>query len=71
MIQLFGEKYESILSDINFENSINNSYDKLHSYKNILSYFDQKKYLTSIDVDQNKILLNQVKIDNVRFILFF
>ena len=68
---IFGEKYESILSDIYFKDSINNSYDKLHSYKTILSYLDQKKYLTSIDVDQNKILLNQLQINNIDSFLFF
>lgn len=68
---IFGEKNESVLSDINFEDSINNSFDKLHAYKNILSYFDQNKYLTSINVTKNNILLNQEKIENVNSFIFF
>ena len=68
---VFGEKNDSILLDINFEDSINNSFDKLHSYKNIISYFDQGKYLSSIDVAKNKILLNQEKIFNVNSFFFF
>ena len=68
---IFGEKNDSILSEMIFNDSINNSFDKLHSYKNILSYFDQKKYLTSIDITQNKILLNNKIIDNVNSFIFF
>ena len=68
---IFGEKIETILSDNYFENSTNNSFDKLHSYKNILSYFDQNKYLTTIDIALNKILLNHEKIYNVNSFFFF
>ena len=68
---VFGEKNKSILLNINFEDSVNNSFDKLHSYKNIISYFDQGKYLSSIDVAKNKILLNQEKIFNVNSFFFF
>ena len=41
---LFGEKNNSIFSDLIFEDSINNSFDKIHAFKNYVSYFDQKKY---------------------------
>ena len=68
---IFGEKIETILSDNYFENSTNNSFDKLHSYKNFLSYFDQNKYLTTIDVNHNKILLNRKQIYNVNSFIFF
>ena len=61
---IFFEQINSPLSEINFQNSIHNSYDKLHSYQNILSYFDDKKFLTTIDISSNNILLNQVKILN-------
>ena len=68
---VFGEKNKSILLDINFEDSINNSFDKLHSYNNVISYFDQRKYLTSIDISKNTILLNQKQIYNVNSFFFF
>ena len=41
----FGEKNISAFSKLKFKNFIDNSYDRMHSFDNYLSYFDQNKYL--------------------------
>ena len=68
---LFGEKNDSIFSDLILEDSINNSFDKIHVFKNYVLYFDQKKYLTTIDFNTNTIVLNKNIIDNVQSYIFF
>ena len=68
---LFGEKNNSIFSEIILEDSINNSFDKIHAYNNFISYFDQKKYLTTINIDKNEIILNKNLIKNVQSYKFF
>jgi len=68
---LFGEKNDSIFSDLILEDSINNSFDKIHVFKNYVLYFDQKKYLTSINYHTNTITLNKKIIDNVKSYKFF
>ncbi len=68
---IFNEQYNSLLDKIDFEDSINNSSDRLHTHKNIISYFDQKKYITSLNINENKILINSELIDNVKSFKFF
>jgi len=68
---IFGEENSSVLSDISFQNSISNSNDKLHTYKNLLSYFDQNKFLTTINISENKIVLNSSIISNVNSFIFY
>ena len=45
--------------------------NKIHSHNNLLSYYDQNTYLTSIDIGNDEILLNQEKIKNVKSFIFF
>ena len=47
------------------------SSNKIHSYNNLLSYYDQNTYLTSIDIGNDKILLNREKLKNVKSFVFF
>lgn len=68
---IFREKNKSIFSEYDFLPSINNSSDKLHSFDNILSYFDQKEFLYSFDIGKNKILLNKENISNIHSYKFY
>jgi len=68
---IFGEKNKSEFSKLNFDESINNSFDSIHTYKQYLSYFDQKKYLTTIDINKNKIVLDKSNIINIQSYYFF
>ena len=45
--------------------------NKIHSHNNLLSYYDQNTYLTSIDIGNDEILLNREKIKNVKSFAFF
>ena len=45
--------------------------NKIHSHNNLLSYYDQNTYLTSIDIGNDEILLNREKIKNVKSFVFF
>ena len=68
---IFGEKLKTIFSDIKFINSMNNTNDKIHTYNNYLSYFDQKKYLYTIDTNKNILILDSKKIQNVQSFYFY
>jgi len=68
---LFGEKNNSIFSDLIIDDSINNSFDKIHVFKNYVSYFNQKRHLTTINFNKNSIILNKNIIENVQSYKFF
>ena len=46
--------------------SIINSSDSIHSYINLLSYFDQNTYLTTIDINKNSLVLDKKRIIDVQ-----
>lgn len=68
---LFGEKNETIYSDLYLNQNIDNSNDKIHIYNNFLSYFDQNKNLTTIDIINNDFLINKKIIKNLHSYKFF
>ena len=62
---IFAEKTFTKFSEINFIESIDNSKDKLHNFKNLLFYFDENKILTSINIKDNSII-NKFKFQNIK-----
>ena len=70
---------DTIMGDLvntNYQNLFKNNpttsaSNLIYSYNNILSYFDHNTYLTSIDVSNDKILLNHEKIKNVKSSVYF
>ena len=68
---IFGEKNKSIILDTYFSDSVDNSNDKLFKYNNYISYFDQKEFLTTINISEDIILLDKKKIYNVESFLFY
>ena len=68
---IFGEKNNNLFSNINLINNINNSFDIINIYKGIISYFDQNNFLTSIDIKNNNLLLNNFEINEVFSSIFF
>ena len=68
---LLGEKNYSNFQNINIDQSIINTFDKLHKYNNYISYFDQNSYLTTIDLSKDKILLNKKRIKNINSSYFY
>ena len=68
---IFGEKNNSTFTNLNFINSINNSFDSIHSFENYISYFDQKKYITTINTINDNLILSKVNIKNVNSHFYF
>ena len=68
---IFGEKNDDILSKFNVDNSLKNLTKKIHTYKNLFSFFDNNKFITTIDVYENTFLLQNIKIENVLSSYFF
>ncbi len=53
------------------DNQTSGSSDQIHSFNNLISYFGQSNYLTTIDIDKQTILLNNKKILNVNSFRFY
>ena len=68
---IFGEKNDINLSNTDFNNSLKNLSKSLHTYKNLLSFLDNNKFINTIDIDNNKFLLKNIKIDNILSSYFF
>jgi len=68
---LFGEKNKSIYSDLDLNQSINNSNNKIHIFNNHLSYIDKNKYFTTIDIIKNDFIINKKIIKNLHSYKFF
>ena len=68
---LFKEKNYTAFSDINFQNSVNNTYDDIHVFDNYVAYFDERKNLYTYDIFLNEFLINDFKITNVSSFDFF
>ena len=52
-------------------NPSTSSSNLIYSFNNILSYYDQNKYLTSLDIGNDKVLLNREIIKNVKSSAYF
>ena len=52
-------------------NSSSSLSNKIHTHNNLLSYYDQNTYLTSIEIGNDEILLNREEIKNVKSFVFF
>lgn len=68
---IFGEKNDNIISNFNLDDSLKNLTKKIHTYKNLLSFFDNNKFINTIDVNSNSFLLKNIKIENVSSSSFF
>jgi len=68
---IFGEKKDDILSEINVDNSLKDLTKKIHTYKNLFSFFDNNKFISTINVYENTFLLQKIKIENVTSSYFF
>ena len=68
---VLGDKNNSLISKVITNSNIRGSSNKLHIYKNFLSIFDQNKFLTTINVQNDTFLLNNNEILNVNSFKFF
>ncbi len=58
------EEHSLNLNNIEFNNSLNNLKDQLHLYKNFLVYFDNGNIIHTYDINQNKFILVDFRINN-------
>tara|TARA_B110000196_G_scaffold94895_1_gene82094 strand:- start:2637 stop:3902 length:1266 start_codon:yes stop_codon:yes gene_type:complete len=68
---IFGEKNDDILSEFILDNSLKDLTKKIHTYKNLFSFFDNNKFISTINVYDNTFLLQNIKIENVTSSYFF
>ena len=67
MGDLVNTNYQNLFKN----NPVTSASNLIYSYNNILSYYDQNTYLSSIDISNDKILLNREKIQNVKSSVYF
>ena len=67
---IFGEIYNFSLEKINYENSSSYSISFLHSYNNYLILFDENKYLSTLNVGEDILLVDKEIIENINSIAF-
>jgi len=63
---IFGEKIKTELTEMYFNQSINSPQDSIHSFQNLISYFDENTFLSTMDLGVNKFVLESNKIENVQ-----
>jgi len=59
---ILGEKHFSNFDNIEFQNAINNTKDKIYIYENYLVYLDEGEYLYTFDIIKNDFVLYKHKI---------
>jgi len=67
----FNEKNYSVFTSVNYQNSINNTYDKLHVFDHYVGYFDDKINLYCYDVYLDEFILSKKRIPEVESFKFF
>ena len=68
---IFGDLVNTNYQNLFKNNPATSSSNLIYSFNNIISYYDQNTYLTSIDLSNDKILLNREKIKNVKSSAYF
>ncbi len=58
------EEHSLNLNNIEFNNSLNNLKDQIHLYKNFLVYFDNGNIIHTYDINKNKLILVDFRINN-------
>ena len=66
-----GEKNYNKFVNLNIQNSINNSNDKIHIFKNYLFYLDEGEFLYTFDLFSKKFILDNFKINSSSSNKFF
>ena len=67
---IFGEIYNFSLEKNNYENNFSYSYSDLHSYKNYLILLEENKYLSTVNIDDDNLLVSKAIIENINSFSF-
>lgn len=62
---IIGENIDSLFSKIQYDHNLLDSSNTLHSFQNLISFYENNKYLYTIDIQNNNFLIEKDKIENV------
>ena len=62
---IMGENIDTLFSKIKYDYNLLDSNNILHSFQNLMSFFENNKYLYTIDIQNNHFLIEKDKIENV------
>ena len=62
---IIGENIDSLFSKIKFDHYLFDSRSTMHSFKNLFSFYENNKYLYTIDIQKNNFLIEKDIVENV------
>jgi hypothetical protein len=62
---IIGENIEDLFSKIKYDHNLLDSNNIVHSFQNLISFYENNKYLYTIDIQNNHFLLEKDKVENV------
>jgi hypothetical protein len=60
-----GENVENLFSKIKYDQNLLNSSNIVYSFQNLISFYENNKYLHTIDIQNNNFLIEKDKVENV------
>ena len=62
---IIGENIDTLFSKIQFDHNSVNSSNIMHSFQNLISFYENNKYLYTINIQNNNFLIEKDKVENV------
>ena len=62
---IIGENIDSLFSKIKYDHNLFDSSNTVHSFQNLISFYENNKYLYTIDIQNNNFLIEKDKFENV------
>ncbi len=59
------ENIEALFSKIKYDHNLFDSINTVHSFQNLISFYESNKYLYTIDIQKNNFLIEKDKVENV------
>jgi len=62
---IIGENIDALFSMIKYDHNLFDSNNTVHSFQNLLSFYENNRYLYTIDIQNNNFLIEKDKVENV------
>ena len=62
---IIGENIDTLFSKIQYDHNSVDSSNIMHSFQNLISFYENNKYLYTIDIQNNNFLIEKDKVENV------
>ena len=62
---IIGENIDTLFSEIKYDHNLVDSSNSVHSFQNLISFYDNNKYLYTIDIQNNNFLIEKDKVEDV------